>query len=65
VAEKIRKTVEDHRIKNEAQIYNITISMGVAIFKAGDTVEMIIKKADEALYQAKESGRNRVATLET
>jgi diguanylate cyclase (GGDEF)-like protein len=65
VAEKIRKTVEDHRIKNETQIYNITISMGVAIFKAGDTVEMIIKKADEALYQAKESGRNRVATLET
>lgn len=65
VAEKIRKTVEDHRIKNEAQTYNVTISMGVAIFKAGDTAEMIIKKADEALYQAKESGRNRVATLET
>jgi len=64
VAEKIRKSVEDHRIKNEAQTYNVTISTGVAIFRTGDTVEIIIKKADEALYQAKESGRNRVVTLE-
>jgi diguanylate cyclase (GGDEF)-like protein len=64
VAEKIRRSVEDHRVKNEAQTYNVTISMGVAIFKQGDTAETIIKKADEALYQAKESGRNRVVTSE-
>ena len=64
VAEKIRKSVENNQVKNQSGSYKVTISLGVAIFKAGDTADLIIKRADEALYKAKEAGRNRVFTLE-
>ena len=64
VAEKTRKSLENNQIKNQSGSYKVTISLGVAIFKAGDTADLLIKRADEALYKAKETGRNRVMTLE-
>lgn len=39
---------------------NVTISIGVAWHKAGDTVEDLFVRADQRLYAAKERGRNRV-----
>ena len=40
---------------------NVTISIGVAVTNgAGDTAEALLKRADEALYAAKQAGRNRV-----
>ncbi|MBQ9588797.1 MAG: GGDEF domain-containing protein [Butyrivibrio sp.] len=39
---------------------HVTISLGVTMIKPDDTVESFVKRADEGLYQAKESGRNRV-----
>jgi len=37
----------------------VTVSIGVAEFTDGDSSEDVFARADEALYQAKESGRNR------
>ncbi len=37
----------------------ITISQGIATYQPGDTIESLLKRADKALYQAKEKGRNR------
>ncbi|RUS47391.1 diguanylate cyclase [Cohnella sp. AR92] len=42
---------------------NITASMGVATMTAEDTSETLIDRADQALYQSKENGRNRVTSL--
>lgn len=39
---------------------NITISVGVASFKTNDSIESIVERADQALYSAKEQGRNCV-----
>ncbi len=65
VAEKIRKNVETHIVRDENQnTYKVTISLGVASFKSQDNENTIIKRADEGLYKAKEEGRNRVCTIE-
>lgn len=55
LAEQIRSAIE----KKDFGIPNVTISAGVAAYD-GSNYETTIKHADEALYNAKESGRNRV-----
>jgi diguanylate cyclase (GGDEF)-like protein len=64
VAEKIRKNVEGLVIKDERGTYKVTISLGVASFAREDNVDLIIKKADDSLYRSKETGRNRVSSME-
>lgn len=41
----------------------VSLSVGVAASKEGDTLESLVGRADKALYKAKESGRNRVYCL--
>ncbi len=65
IAEKVRKNVETCIISDDVNQHKVTISLGVSNFKPGDTVDSIIKRADQGLYMAKESGRNRVSKLET
>jgi len=61
VAERIRERVAQERIPPNG--VRITISVGMAMFpEHGDSPEEIFQRADQALYAAKTSGRNRVAT---
>ncbi|WP_281951974.1 GGDEF domain-containing protein [Nitrosophilus kaiyonis] len=57
VAEKLRKAIENHIFP---EVKKVTASFGVTPLKDDDTIESFIKRADEALYYAKENGRNRV-----
>lgn len=61
-AERIREAVANHRFKDEAKEVHMTISGGVASFPSVnvDNPDVLIKRADEALYAAKESGRNKI-----
>jgi diguanylate cyclase (GGDEF)-like protein len=61
-AEQLRSKVEGIAVHYfEKDLPRITVSIGVAVFpQAGDTPQDILKGADEALYRAKENGRNRV-----
>jgi diguanylate cyclase (GGDEF)-like protein len=63
VAEKLRRKVGEMevRVKGEPEPIGATISMGVASFSSDSiALEHLISAADEALYSAKESGRNKV-----
>jgi diguanylate cyclase (GGDEF)-like protein len=58
--ENLRKKVEQIRLEN---ISNITASFGVTQFLEHDNEEEIFKRADKALYMAKENGRNCVKSF--
>jgi diguanylate cyclase (GGDEF)-like protein len=60
-AERIRAEIEHYSFDGVPQV---TCSFGVTEFKKDiDTVSTLIKRADDALYKAKKSGRNRVVEL--
>lgn len=60
-AERLRAGIEKHHIKSGSFDRNVTISLGVAERTADmTTMNMLLKSADEAVYLAKDGGRNRV-----
>ncbi|MCC5825108.1 GGDEF domain-containing protein [Alkalimonas sp.] len=58
VAERIRKAVESSPLADPH--HPLTISIGVATYKSGMSTEALLKTADNAVYEAKENGRNQV-----
>ncbi|WP_319583411.1 diguanylate cyclase [uncultured Pseudodesulfovibrio sp.] len=63
-AERLRRRVEQCEVKTHDQIITFTISIGVtALAPEDESIEALLKRADDALYQAKRSGRNRVVIL--
>ena len=57
LAKKLREKIEEYPFTT---VKNITASFGVAKYEEGDNIDTLIKRADDALYKAKEKGRNRV-----
>ncbi len=68
-ADRLRMSIEALRIphKSKDPPGSLTISAGVAALRAGDpkSPDDLLREADDALYQAKEAGRNRVASFES
>ena len=65
IAERIRKRVGVKKIVKRStgeDLGNITMSLGIARYDIGESMQELIKRADEALYAAKRTGRNRVLT---
>lgn len=56
-AERVRKAVVRRPF---AGVHQVTVSIGIAEYRPGETVEDLIGRADRALYAAKNAGRNRV-----
>lgn len=57
VAEKVRARIAEHSFPT---VGRVTLSFGVAGYRPGDDLEILLKRADNALYEAKRTGRDRV-----
>jgi diguanylate cyclase (GGDEF)-like protein len=60
-AERLREAVEMHQISHSGNDIHISVSIGVsALIESDNSYESVIKRIDNALYEAKRTGRNRV-----
>jgi diguanylate cyclase (GGDEF)-like protein len=62
VAERLRHKVSELSFNDNGELISVTVSLGVSHLYTNDedTLNRLLKRADEALYAAKEGGRNRV-----
>ncbi|MCK5662633.1 MAG: diguanylate cyclase [Thiotrichaceae bacterium] len=64
IAEKIRSSIEKLEFHYQNKNVKITISCGISLFIANDTTDAAFNRADKALYQAKDEGRNRCVVID-
>ena len=60
LAERIRNRIQDLVIYHGQENIRVTVSLGAAELKAEEAAETLVSRSDQALYQAKNNGRNRV-----
>lgn len=60
IAERLRRTVASARVPTDAGMLAVTVSVGWATWDGEEDVDALVKRADEALYAAKDGGRDRV-----
>jgi diguanylate cyclase (GGDEF)-like protein len=63
VAERIRAMVEALELATEQGAVRFTVSVGLSTYQKGHGLEQVVERADQALYRAKQGGRNRVVAL--
>lgn len=64
-AERLRATIADLSCIYDNQEIPITISVGSATLRLGESKDDFLKRADTALYEAKETGRNKICSAES
>ncbi|MCB0327886.1 MAG: GGDEF domain-containing protein, partial [Bdellovibrionales bacterium] len=66
IAEKIRSRIEKVRFQVDQKSIQVTVSIGLATFENQnfENFEQLLQNADQQLYRAKQSGRNKVCALE-
>jgi len=61
VADHLRQRLSQLGLSSPQGLLNLTCSLGASEYEPGDTIDDLMKRADLALYRAKENGRNQVA----
>jgi len=64
VAEKVREVVEQLKVLFNSTIIPVTISLGVGVAKEKENFDELFHRTDQAMYEAKNRGRNRVVLAE-
>ena len=62
VSDRVRKKIKETAFVCNGHTIPVTCSIGVAEYVSGETLEMLIDRADVALYEAKNSGRDRICS---
>lgn len=67
VAERVRKALAENGVMEKDQVIPVTISLGIAVWTKTQPVSFstLLSQADQALYRAKQSGRNQVCSWES
>jgi diguanylate cyclase (GGDEF)-like protein len=65
LAERLRSIMEQHEWEGLKPGLHVTASIGLALGKDGEAAERVLARADEGMYEAKRTGRNRVAHVST
>lgn len=63
VAERLRALVASQPVLTDRGPINLTVSIGATLYLPGDSSDALLQRADDAMYLAKEHGRNRVLSL--
>ncbi len=63
LAERLRRAVEESHVRWQRKEVKVTVTVGIAEHVGSGNAERTIRQADEALYNGKEEGRNRVVAL--
>ena len=61
IAESIRETFHQQNVPDFPRSYTPSASFGIAVVRPGESLEQLYRRADKAVYSAKEAGRNRVS----
>ncbi len=65
IAERIRHAISKLEFDSKKKRFSVTVSIGLSeLMDSSDNVESMLKRSDDSLYKAKESGRNRVVLWE-
>lgn len=57
---RLRSLIETSYVMHEGQRISVTMSIGATLFRKTDSLESLVKRADELLYRSKQEGRNRL-----
>jgi len=60
IAERLRQQVEDETLTDGGLKVSFRVSIGIAVWKEGESMEDLLVRADKGLYLAKRQGRNRI-----
>ena len=63
VANRILQLIRANNLIYKGETLHVTASIGTTMFVKGDTPDSFISRADKALYQAKENGKNQISTI--
>ena len=58
---KLGERVRNGAYSDKGKVIPVTVSLGVAEYRAGEDLDRLLSRADEALYKAKAGGRDQVA----